>query len=64
MAVDVEVINHGTIVSFIPLTPDGRGWIQQLQTEPWQWLGNSLNVDHRNAGNIVEAMVEDGLEVA
>jgi hypothetical protein len=60
--VDVITDNFGSIVGITPMTQAAREWIDEnCQTEPWQWLGATLNVDTRLAGPILEGMSEAGL---
>jgi hypothetical protein len=62
---DVVVRNHGTVVLFELRSPAAREWVDEnVQTEPWQWLGRSLGVDHRFAGQLTDGMIDAGLEVA
>lgn len=59
---DVITDNFGSIVGITPMTPAAREWLDEnCQTEPWQWLGATLNVDCRMAGPILEGMAEAGL---
>ena len=45
---DVQVDNSGSIVGSTPITPAAREWIEEhCQTEPWQWMGETLNVEAR-----------------
>lgn len=61
---DVSVANHGTLFTFTPLTERAKEWMEEnVQSEPWQWLGNSLTVEHRYAGELANGMVEHGLVV-
>lgn len=61
---DVWVRNEGTVVQFLPLSDAAREWIDQnVQSEDWQWMGRSLVVDHRYAGNLIEGMQGAGLVV-
>jgi len=61
---DIEVINCGTIFQFVPLTPAGDAFLHnEVSSEPWQWLGGSLNVDHRYAEGLANAAVHEGLEL-
>jgi hypothetical protein len=47
------------------MTPVAREWIDEnCQTEPWQWLGLTLNVDYRCAADILQGMADDGLILA
>jgi len=59
---DVITDNFGSIVGITPMTPAARDWLDEnCQTEPWQWLGATLNVDTRLAGPILKGMSEAGL---
>lgn len=61
---DVQIINEGTIVLFRPLTDQARAWIEEnVQTEPWQWFGGGLCVEHRYAHDLADGMERDGLNV-
>lgn len=58
---DIQVENHGTLFLFRPLTPEGKEWLETATvTEPWQWLGGALAVEHRYANNLAEAAHYDG----
>ena len=47
---DVLVANEGTVFVFCPLTAAAKEWIDEnVESEAWQWFGNSLVVDHRFA---------------
>jgi hypothetical protein len=62
---DVVVRNYGSIVLFELRSPAAREWVDEnVYTEGWQWLGRSLGVDHRFAGQLTDGMIEAGLEVA
>ena len=61
---DVLVDNFGSVVGITPMTPAAQEWIDEnCQTEGWQWLGATLNVEPRYAGDIVAGMQADGLTV-
>ncbi len=58
------VTNHGSIVLFTPETATEREWIDEhVQSEGWQWMGQSLTVDTRFAGDLAEGMAADGITV-
>ena len=59
--VDVEVMDHGTIVFFRPLTDTCRAWINDNVDEDALWLGGALAVEHRCAPYLIEGMADDGL---
>ena len=58
---DVEVIDHGTIVLFRPLTDTCRAWIDDNVQEEAMWFGRCLAVEHRYAPLLIEGMADDGL---
>lgn len=61
---DVEVSNEGTVFAFQPLTPEAEHFFkEEVKTEPWQWFGSSLIVDHRYAREFALACNENGLVV-
>lgn len=65
MDADIRVENEGSIFVLRPLTETGEEWIcENLASEPWQWLGNALCIEHRFAYEIVTGMKNDGLVVA
>ena len=62
---DFDVRNEGSIVQFMPWSKAAEEWIEaNVQYEPWQRLGRSLNVDHRYAEALLQGIVNDGLTVA
>jgi len=62
---DVLVRNEGTVFVFCPLTERARAWIDEnVQTEPWQWFGNALVVEHRYAWGLATGMKEAGFVLA
>lgn len=64
MTADVKVDNSGSVVGLTPITPAAREWIaENCQAEPWQWLGETLNIDTRYAGAVLEGMQADGLTI-
>lgn len=59
---DVLVHNEGTVFLFNPLTPAAREWIDEnVATEPYQWFGTTLVVEHRYAWGLAEGMKDAGL---
>jgi len=62
--VDVEVINHGSVIALRPMTPAGNDWIDSnLCLESWQWFGGCAVIDPRYAEAILDGMADDGLRV-
>jgi hypothetical protein len=64
-APDVLVANAFTTFVFTPLTSRGKRWIaQNVQSEPWQWLGASLVVETRYAWGLAMGMKRRGVGAA
>lgn len=64
MQPDLAIYDHGSIIQFDPLCDEAALWFEQnVQTEPWQWLGGRLCVDHRCAKELAEGLCEAGLVV-
>ncbi len=52
--------NNGTTWSIVPETKKALKWMEDnLATESWQWLGNTLVVDHRMAQGVREFIYEN-----
>ena len=61
---DVRIRDEGSVVAFTLETEAAKTWVKEnLETEPWQWLGESLVIDHRMSGPIIDGMMSAGLEV-
>lgn len=62
-APDVYLRNQGTVIGFYPRTPlADEVFAENLETEPWQWLGGVLWVGHREAQGLHEYLrTEHGL---
>ena len=60
---DVTIIPDGSVVLFVPLTVKGRKWLRaNVHSEPWQWLGSGLAVDHRFGMDIALGIKDAGLK--
>jgi hypothetical protein len=60
----VTVQNHGSIWLFEGTNDAARAELAALvSTEPWQWLGRALAVDHRFGAGLAEYLRSHGLEV-
>lgn len=56
----MEIEDHGTVVRFLPETPEARAWLtEQCVTEPWQWMGGGLVIEHSYAQAIVDAWEQE-----
>ncbi len=61
---DVYVRSCGTLWLFLPLSQTASVWLaENVLSESWQWLGNSLLVEWRFAGPLIDAARAAGLEV-
>ncbi len=61
---DIIIRDEGSVFLVKPVSDAGRQWIDtNLQTEPWQWLGEALGVEHRFITDIIDGMLGDGLIV-
>ena len=61
---DVTVQDHGSITAFVFNTGAAQDFAEEkLQAESWQYLGGSLCVDTRYAGDLIVGMEDDGLTV-
>ena len=61
---DVLIESHGTVYLFIWNSENGRQFLtQEIETEPWQWLGSNLAVDHHNAAPLAGHIIESGLTI-
>jgi hypothetical protein len=59
---DFAFINQGTLIQIVPKNDNATKWLKEnLQTESWQWFGNTLCVEPRYAEGI-EEMIEDSYE--
>jgi hypothetical protein len=59
---DVLFRNEGTVFVFCPLTERAQEWFgSNVTSEPWQWFGNALVVEHRYAWGLAEGLTSDGL---
>lgn len=60
----IIVHRFGTITQLEPTTADDAEWLySSCAAEPWQWMGSSLNVEPRYAGQIIGEAMADGLTV-
>lgn len=61
---DVTVHNEGSVFGFQLSSTGAREWVQaNVATEGWQWMGNTLYVDHRHAGELAEILMGAGFDV-
>ena len=62
---DLVITNEGPVFIFQPLTDKAREWLEEaVESDPYQWLGNSLAVEHRYAALLAEEAQKDGLTIS
>jgi len=62
---DVEAWNVGTIWTFLPVSDLGKRWIDdKVPAGDLRWAGDGIVVCDCCAHELLEGMLEDGLEVA
>ncbi len=63
---DINVVDHGSLVSLMCLTDQALRWVEANCDAPdYMWTGGrTLNVEHRYADDIINGAQADGLNVA
>lgn len=62
-APDFIINDQGSIVLFLPNSPEAREWIAENIPDDAMWFGRSLAVEHRFADDIIAGIEGDGLAV-
>lgn len=61
---DFQTDRMGSVVGVTPMNQAAREWLDaNAQAEPWQWQGETLNIDQRMAPPIIDAAVAAGFAV-
>jgi hypothetical protein len=61
--IDFWVLVEGTIALVKPLTRGASEWISEHVPHQSQWFGPALILEHRYIAELLNRMVEDGLQV-
>jgi hypothetical protein len=61
--VDIDVVNHHSIVLFHLNTPEASAWVEENVCGEAQYFGTALVVEPRYVAALVAGMRENGLEV-
>lgn len=61
MTRDIRIADHGTVIQFVPLTAQGKTFLRGLDAEGWQYMGDTLVVDRRCAGDVILGARDEGL---
>ena len=61
---DIQLHDQGTLIGFQPVTDAAYEFIDEyVHTESWQWMGSVLWIDQRVARDLMQGMVDHGLEL-
>ena len=62
---DFLIVDHGSIVSILPVSAAACEWLDaNLVSEPWQRVDGGIAVDHRCAREIVSALADAGFALS
>lgn len=62
---DFRINDQGSVVGFTPVSQSAKEWFDEnVQSEGWQWMGNTLYADHRMAQGLIEGIEAEGFEVS
>jgi hypothetical protein len=61
---DVRLHDQGSLIGFQPVTDSAYEFMyDQVESAGWQWLGAVLWVDQRLARDLMQGMIDHGLEL-
>lgn len=60
--IDFQVIEHGSVWAFTPLTDDARAWWNEHVDPDALQIAGSYAVEHRYAPDIAQAIIAEGFE--
>ena len=61
---DIQLHDGGSLIGFQPMTDAAYEFMdEQVQAESWQWMGPILWVDVRLARDLMQGMIDHGLEL-
>jgi hypothetical protein len=62
---DFLIADHSSIITIAPVSEAAQDWIDEnVASEPWQWLGGALCVDHRCARDLVAEIAATGFDIS
>ena len=62
--IDVRLSDEGSLIGFTPISEAAQDWFRlHVEAEDWQWMGDTLWIDHRFARDLMQGIVDDGLEL-
>ncbi len=62
--IDLLIEYHGPLCLLRPKTAAGSDWLNATAPEDAQFLGNAMAVEPRYLDNVVQAAIDDGMEVS
>lgn len=60
---DFQLADHGTIITFHPMTAEAQQWWEE-HAQAGPSFGNAYAVDHRFVMNLIHGIEADGLTIA
>lgn len=61
---DFLLVDHGSISTLKPLTPEAEAWIDEHIDPEAMMMGTAIVIEHRYVGDIVEGLTNDGLTLS
>ena len=62
---DFQIADHATVISIRPLNDAARQWLlENVVSEPWQWVQGALCVEARFARDLIREIEEAGFEIS
>ena len=62
---DFRITYHGTVSTLDLFTGAAGHWVEDnVEIEPWQWLGGALCVDIRCACDLINELAAQGFEIS
>ena len=56
----VRLERHGPMVLLQPVSPAARRWLDEnVEAEPWRWVGDALAVDRPAVEELLAAMLDE-----
>lgn len=60
MTIDIYIQDLGSVVGFTPVTEAATAWFDEnVETESWQWLGDTFYADHRPASHLIAGILTE-----
>lgn len=61
---DFRVHHDGSVSVLVPVSSAAQVWVEEcVQSEPWQWLGAGLVIEHRYIDLITGGARDEGFTV-